>query len=214
MLYVANVYEAATVRFLERMAPLGTAPSVGGTIYGLMAPLHFGHFGGVLSKAIWFALGISMCYVILSGFRLWMKRRAGDPQWRAFGRTVVVFGYGLPLAMLASGYGFFLSRPAGDAFWWTPASFLIGAVFAILLALAAPEDERLARLYQRVLGVACLGLPVLRLAMGGMDWAEAMLLGQHDVLTVDILLLVAGLWLWLCDRGWRRAAGRVPEAAE
>ena len=117
-----------------------------------------------------------MCYVILSGFRLWVKRRADDRQWRAFGRVVQVFGYGLPIAMLVSAYGFFLSRPAGDAFWWTPASFLVGAVAAVLVALAVPGEERLGLAYQRLLGLACLGLPVLRLAMGGMDWAEAVLM--------------------------------------
>ena len=50
--------------------------------------------------------------------------------------------------------------------------------------------------------------------MGGMDWAEALLRGQHDVLSVDLLLIIAGLWLWLYGRGWRPAARRVPEAAE
>jgi len=143
-----------------------------------------------------------------------VKRRAGDVQWRAFGRAVQVVGYGLPLAMLASAYGFFLSRPAADAFWWTPVSFVVGAVAAVLVGITVPEDERLVAIYQRILGVACLLLPVLRLATGGMDWAEAVLMRQSDVLTVDVLLLIAGTWLWFHAREWRPAAGQVPEAAE
>ena len=47
-----------------------------------------------------------------------------------------------------------------------------------------------------------------------MDRAEAVLLGQHDVLTADLLLIIAGAWLWFYGRGSRPAARRVPEAAE
>ena len=165
MLYVTNVYEGATGTFLERKAQLGTVPSLGGTLYGLMYPLHFGHFAGVLSKAVWCALGVSMCFVILSGFRLWVKRRADDRQWRAFGRVVQVTGYGLPIAMIAAAWGFFLSRPAGDAFWWTPASFLVGAVAAVLVALAVAGEERLALAYQR-----SSGLPASACRCSGWRW--------------------------------------------
>ena len=73
---------------------------------------------------------------------------------------------GLPFAMLAAAWGFFLSRPAGDAFWWTPASFLVGAVFAVLVALGETEEDRLVRVYLRILGLACLGLP-------GFAWRSA-----------------------------------------
>ena len=204
MLYVTNVYEGPSRAFLGRQAPVGTRPSAGGLFYGLMYPLHFGHFAGILSKAIWGALGVAMCFVILSGFRLWVRRRADQATWRGFGRAVQITGYGLPIAMLASAYAFFPSLPAGDPFWWTPAGFVLGAAIAIAVGLRVPDPARLGTLYQRLLGAACLLLPVLRLATGGMDWAEALLAGQTDVLTVDLLLLIAGAaLLW-------HARGRLP----
>ena len=163
MLYVTNVYEGPSRAFLGRQAPVGTRPSAGGLFYGLMYPLHFGHFAGILSKAIWGALGVAMCFVILSGFRLWVRRRADQATWRGFGRAVQITGYGLPIAMLASAYAFFPSRPAGDPFWWTPAGFVLGAALAIAVGLRVPDPARLGTLYQRLLGAACLLLPVLRL---------------------------------------------------
>ena len=210
--YVTHVYEGASGAFLGRRAIVGTEPSLGGTLYGLMHPLHFGHFAGVLSKVVWGALGVSMAFVTLSGFRLWLRRRSDQPVWRRFGRAVEATGYGLPLAMIASAWGFFLTRPAGDPFFWTPLSFVAGAALAIWLGARTPDQARLGRLFRRLLGAACLGLPALRLATGGMDWAEALIHGQTDVLSMDLSLLVAGacLWLWPARGPARRRAGLEP----
>ncbi|PJN93121.1 hypothetical protein CNY89_23485, partial [Amaricoccus sp. HAR-UPW-R2A-40] len=111
-----------SMAFLGRRAAVGTEPSLGATLYGLMYPLHFGHFAGILSKVVWGALGVSMAFVVLSGFRIWLQRRAQTPVWIRFGRAVEVTAYGLPFAMVASAWGFFLTRPAADPFLWTPLS--------------------------------------------------------------------------------------------
>lgn len=205
MQYVTNVYDGPSRAYLGRRAPLGTAPSAGGALYGLMSPLHFGHFAGMLSKVVWGALGVATCFVILSGFHLWARRRADERLWRSFDRAVQVFGYGLPLAMLASGTAFFLARPAGDPFFWTPAGFVLGAALATALGVAGRDGEVLAARYRRLLGAACFGLPILRMATGGMDWAEALLARQTDVLAVDLFLFVAGA----CLLRWRPAPARL-----
>ena len=175
-------------------------PSLGGTLYGLMYPLHFGHFAGVLSQGGLVRAGRGACASSsLSGFRLWVRRRADDPQWRAFGRVVQVTGYGLPLAMLVGGLGL-LPVAAGGGRLLVDAGELSRSARRLRGAGGAGDDGGGAAgpgLISGSSGLACLGLPVLRLAMGGMDWAEAVLLGQHDVLTVDLLLIIAGAWLWL-----------------
>ena len=50
MLYVTDVSDGPSRGSLGRNAQVGTAPSAGGTLYGLMAPLHFGHFAGLASS--------------------------------------------------------------------------------------------------------------------------------------------------------------------
>jgi uncharacterized iron-regulated membrane protein len=196
MIWPVNLYDGPSRAFLGPRPQVGNTPSAGATLYGLMAPLHFGHFAGIASKAVWGALGVATCFVILSGFRLWVRRRADDPRWRRFGRAVQIVGYGLPIGMLASACGAFLSRPAGDPFFWTPWSFVLGAAAVVAVGLRARDDDRLGRTCQRIAGALCLGLPVLRLATGGMDWAEALLASQADILSVDVLLVVAGVSLW------------------
>jgi uncharacterized iron-regulated membrane protein len=216
MLYVTNLYDGPSRAFLGRQAQVGTAPSVGGSLYGVMYPLHFGHFAGIASRIVWGALGVALCFVTLTGLRLWARRRARSPGWVDFGRAVDIAAYGLPFAMLASAWGYFLSLPAGDPFFWTPWSFVVGAAAAVAVGVAARERARLEARYRRLLGAACLGLPLLRLAVGGMSWADAILYRQPDVLTVDLLLVVAGLRLWRHARAEapRRRAPALLEPAE
>lgn len=214
MIYPVNQYEGPTGVWLGGKETLGTSPSLGGTLYGLMYPLHFGHFAGLLSKVVWGALGVTMCVVILSGFRLWVRRREGDPRWRRFGQAVQVVGYGLPLGMLVSGFAFFLSRPALDPFFWTPVGFVLGVGIAVALGVRIPEERRYGTVAQRLLATLCLLLPVLRLAGGGMDWATALLNGQTDIVTVDLLLLVAGVSLWWFAWPTRSVARLLIEPAE
>jgi uncharacterized iron-regulated membrane protein len=210
VLYVNNHYDGTSRAFIGRQAPVGTAPSVGASLYGLMYPLHFGHFAGTVSKIVWGALGVALCFVTLTGLRMWVRRRSVSPGWVDFGRAVDVTAHGLPLAMLASAWGFFLALPAGDPFFRTPWSFVIGAAVAIAVGVATPDRDRLEARYCRLLGAACLGLPPLRLAVGGMSWADAVVHRQPDVLTIDLLLIVAGVWLW---RSARSGAPRRARAA-
>lgn len=69
--------------------------------------------------------------------------------------------------------------------------------------------ERLGPLYQRMLGLLCLSLPPLRLATGGLDWAAALMAGQADIVTLDLLLLVAGVVLLAVERR-QRLGGQAP----
>lgn len=214
MIYPVNRYNGATGLWIGSQPTIGTTTSFGSTLYGLMYPLHFGHFAGLLSKVVWGALGVAMCVVILSGFHLWVRRRESDPAWRRFGQAVQVVGYGLPIGMLTSGFAFFLSRPVADPFLWTPLGFVAGVAGAVALGVAVPDERRYGTLGQRVLGTLCLLLPVLRLAMGGMDWATALINAQTDIVTVDLLLLIAGASLWWFAWPKRSVARLMIEPAE
>ena len=198
---------------------LGNQPSSASFVYSLMGPLHFGNFAGVLSKSVWVGLGAAMCFVILSGLRLWIRRREEQPLWRRFARATTVVGYGLPLAMLASAYVFFSSFMAGDPFWWTPAGFLIAAAAAILYGCATRDDQRMTLIFRRILAFGCLALPLWRMAAGGTSWGEALNHGLGTVIALDVtfVFLGAALLLWrLPDRQSAGTAGlrQPPEAAE
>ena len=131
-----TVYDGASGTFLGFRPNAGNIPSVGGTLRGLMNPLHFGDFAGVLSKSVWVGLGLAMAFVVISGLRLWVRRREDELLWQRFGRAVTVVGYGLPVAMLACAYAYFFALGASvDEFYWTPAGFLLGLIPGVLPGL-------------------------------------------------------------------------------
>jgi uncharacterized iron-regulated membrane protein len=196
---VTLLYDGAQAKFLRTKPSIGAQPSAGGTLAAIMAPMHFGNFAGMLSKAIWFALGFAMCYVTFTGLRLWLARRRTDIrslEW--LDRTVMVVGFGLPFALVVAAAAFLLAMPLGSAIYWTPAAFLIASGVAILGATIAPSVTVLGRLLQLATGLVMLGLPPLRWITGGPGWSLAIDAGQPIIAALDLAFLLAGIWMiWL-----------------
>lgn len=204
------LYNGASGAF-ERVKPsIGLQPSTGGTLAAIMAPIHFGNFAGVLSKAIWFGLGFAMCYVTLTGLRLWLVRRreaARSLGWLE--RAVTVVGFGLPFAMVVCAAAFLLTMPLGSAVFWTPAAFVGASLIAILGGIVLRNNMLLDMIVQTATGAIMLLLPVLRLATGGPGWTEALSVGQPIIVALDIGFAIAGGWML-----WRMHAARFGRGSE
>lgn len=200
---VTLLYNGATAAF-DRVKPaVGTRPSAGGTLSAVMAPMHFGNFAGVLSKAIWFGLGFAMCYVTFTGMRLWLVRRRGDaPSLGWLERTLVVTGFGLPLALAGAAAAFLVAMPRGSAVFWTPAVFLATAAAAIVAGAMLRSAEALERTLKGAIGVLMAALPLVRLLQGGPGWSEATA-AQPLIPALDLAFLIAGAGL-----AWRAWASR------
>ncbi|MEO1020808.1 MAG: PepSY-associated TM helix domain-containing protein, partial [Pseudomonadota bacterium] len=104
---VSNLYDGSTGKFISIAPFVGTTPSAGSSFASLMGPLHFGNFGGLVSKLVWGALGAALAYVTLSGLQLWVRRRAERPAWAWMNNTVILTGYGVPITMLGAAFGYF-----------------------------------------------------------------------------------------------------------
>lgn len=192
---VTLVYHGASANFDREKPSIGSKPSAGGTLAAIMAPLHFGNFAGVLSKAIWFGLGFAMCYVTLTGIRLWLARRRERQRaldWLE--RAVTVIGFGLPLALLAAAAGFLVAMPLGTAVFWTPAAFLLACAAAIIAGVVVPRHAALLRGLQIAIGALLALLPLIRLAAGGPGWPTAIATGQLAIMAVDLALFAGGAW--------------------
>ncbi len=205
-------YSAATGEFLrENPVLVGKAPSAGNAVASLMTPLHFGDFAGWVSKAVWFALGFAAAYVTLTGMLLWTLRRGERPAWQRMSRLVHWMGYGLPWAMAMTAHAFFWGRAGamgvGQVQWsvfWSTA-----AVAAVLVALSGTAVAR--RWMIRLCGLSLLLLPLSRWLCDGMSWATALQHGQGVIVSVDMALMIAGLF---CLRPARRRAAQARSIVE
>ncbi|MDX3911227.1 MAG: PepSY domain-containing protein [Sphingobium sp.] len=205
---VTLLYDGTTAQFDREKPAIGTRPSAGGTLTAIMAPLHFGNFAGILSKAVWFALGFAMCYVTLTGLQLWMTRRrerSASLEW--LDRAVAVVGFGLPFALVIAATAFLVAMPLNGAIFWTPAAFVIASIAAILAGVVLRSAEAVARLLKLATAAVMVALPPLRLATGGPGWAEALQAHQPIIAALDVAFALAGAWMLWRDLGKRSFTG-------
>jgi uncharacterized iron-regulated membrane protein len=200
------VYRGATGEFVQVKPGLGAAPAVGGVVDDVFGPLHFGSFAGLLSQAVWLAMGYCLAYVALSGMMLWVQRRQ-EGLWGVFGRLTVWIGYGLPFALVAVAHGYFVALAAGGATYIYMLAAFLGA--AVLSALAAFTLGDARRVLLVATGTALLALPLMRWLTGGPGWGALWDSGWGIAIAIDIALLVGG---GFALRSARRDAGGVARA--
>ncbi len=193
-------FNGSTGEYLGEKPPIGTAPSAGAGLITLMAPLDFGNFAGLLSKAVWVALGIAMTYVTFTGLQLWVRRREAEPLWQGFGHWVSVVGVGTPLALALCAHVFFVALHLGvDAAYWTALGFVIPSVLIVMLGIVRRRQSvQLEVAMAWCLAAALLMLPLTRILTGGPDWAMAMAGQDGIVVGMDLLMVIMGalVMLW------------------
>jgi uncharacterized iron-regulated membrane protein len=187
------VYNGATGELIRERPIVGLRPSWGASLLGLIGPVHFGNFAGWWSRAVWFALGAASAYVVWSGLNLWVRRRYEQHVWRALDRVTAWVGGGLPFAMAAAAVAYFLSLPSMTTAFWTPTAFLIAAIIAVIPAVLTQHVERVPPLMFGATGVLLLSLPLLRLAVAGPSWREALTTGHSAIPILDVLVVLGGL---------------------
>ncbi len=202
------VYDGATGTFVRDKPNIGQQPSLGNDVLGLIGPLHFGNFGGVASKAVWFGLGCASAYVVVTGLLLWTHRRRALG-WLPMEKATVWMGYGLPLALVVCALGFFAAT-------WLPfdpstavkGTFLAAVAGVSLLAWRVADLDMLRSRLLLGIAVALLAIVPMRLLGGGPSWIDALGGGWTAVPAMDVLLVIAGVtalmrWFVGGHSGWQ-----------
>ncbi|MFC0104041.1 PepSY domain-containing protein [Sphingopyxis terrae] len=121
--------------------------------------LHFGNFGGLPVKIIYFLLGLALTIVVATGTSIWLGKRerrgVHDLRLRSLWDGVL---WGVPLALTLT----FLARViVGNA---APLAAIFWFLCALILLVAATRPQpRPKRLLQRVFGACLLVCPIAAL---------------------------------------------------
>lgn len=203
-----HIFNGVTGEYQGPKPELGKKPSLGNDVFGLMHALHFGDFAGMLSKIIWFSLGLATCYVSLTGLQLWLTRRAESQFWARLSRAVPIVGYGTPLSLGAAAIAYFLTVRAEDTVFWTGTGFLLMVVLSLVIGVVVVSRSKLSEAYLLCLGGVLFALPVMRIGVSDASWIDLLTPENIIVIAFDIFLLVAGALTIVCAKGWHAGVSK------
>ncbi len=167
-----------------------------------MIRLHFGDFGGMGLKLIYFGLGILSCFVIISGVLIWQVARDKkhiDPSKRKFNAWLTWFYLAASLGMYPVTAFIFLAVKVGlgpdeiDRMGFI-SSYFFWSWLGVTLVLTFLRNSGLTLKISLILGGA-LGvlIPFAQGAKTGLWLWESFHLGYRDIFFVDLFWLVTGL---------------------
>lgn len=151
-------------RFLGRLGL--TDGNVGVRIYGMLVPLHFGTYGGIVLKLVYLVLGLGMAIMVATGAQILLARRRdqgrASPRWERVWDGVV---WGQPVALLLAALAALLAAAPPLPIYWL-------ATLAILGASPFLDAIRARLRLATATGCAALGLLHLALVrpMSPMGW--------------------------------------------
>lgn len=183
--------------FIGEKPRIGLLPSAGSVAVNLVGTLHFGTFAGLASKLIWFLLGLSGCYVVITGTQLWLRRRQEERTWQLINTLLPVAVYSVPFAMCGSIAGYFLALLFGIESHWVTEGFLLCFALMFLLPFWVRQADSLRDFCRLFLGSILVAMPLLRLAETQLLWPQLLRSGDFPVIALDIAFIGAGsYYLW------------------
>ncbi|MGJ8685742.1 MAG: PepSY-associated TM helix domain-containing protein [Nonlabens sp.] len=197
-------FKGVSGEYIGEKPAIGKVSSISSSLINLIGALHFGTFSGILSRIIWLSLGLATCYVTLTGLQLWFKRREGSNSWKKLSLAIPTVGYGLPIAMAGSSFGFlfsFANHQTTNVNDFTVNGFLIGGGLSITLAFLIRSNIHLSKALQGLLGVSLILMPLFRMQFSGQYWLQEPGAINAIVLWLDIAFISLGCLMALSSLG-------------
>lgn len=200
------VYHAASREIVSKRE-LMTETSFFNGARATMIRLHFGDFGGVGLKLIYFGLGILSCFVIISGVLIWQVARDKkhvEPTKRKFNAWLVWFYLAAALSMYPVfaltfvGIKFFLEPDSLDRSAFIYQTFFWSWLAFTVLFTALRSNWLTNKLCLIVGGALGLIVPIANGVKSGNWFWESFAQGHTDVFLIDVFWLVLGMiTLWI-----------------
>ena len=201
------------------MGSLNPEYAVAPRVLAMMSALHYGTFGNLPTKLIYFILGLLLSAVIAFGLVVWVERRSGSSLggqspifYTRLRKLIVGFCLGLLLANVAIFYhDLFYVGAERERLFWTGTVYFSIWLFAIVFAQLVSTPRAALRTLLWVAALACFALPFIHAAMTGDAFWQLASMQNTVSAWVDIAaLLMALLLAWI---GWYAGGGNTqPES--
>ena len=196
----ANIVMMATDGRILSVSQPETA-SAGATFYRGLIALHFASFGGYLTKWLYFILGLAGAYLFYSGNLLWVesRRKRRSQQQTPASLFLARLNSGVCIGCMAGiSAAFLASRGLADLA--DRAYFMKGAYYGVFFAAILWSFVRPVATGTRELLQACAlltaAIPILDIALLDTTPWSAAAQGHYELLTVDLMAIVAAACFW------------------
>ena len=174
-----------------------------GPLLDAMFPLHFGNFGGIVVKFIWFTLGLGTAFLAVSGAMIWIERRVYGStgslslaSYQRISRLTVGACAGVVLSTVCLFHLQLLVLPhVADTDPWLLGSFLGVWALAIVWAMLRSNDYQTTRELLALTGALAVLVPVTNGIVTGSHLLNVFTRGHWVTAGTDAFLLVSGLGL-------------------
>jgi uncharacterized iron-regulated membrane protein len=173
----------------------------------VLTRLHFGNFGGVLLKVVYFILALITCFVIITGVLIWVEARnkkSATLQQQLFVANVGHVYLAICLSMLpVTAISFLFVKLFGDAFSNKQESvyycyFILWIIAAIYMRFQQ-DNYKINKQSLLIGGISALCIPVVNGFVSNQWVWKSIQNKQHEILTIDLLWLCIGivaLWVY------------------
>ena len=196
------VYQGNTGEFIERYSNFARVEGYSGAILDVLAPIHFGNFGGLLVKFIWAILGLGTALLPLTGLMLWIERgvNAANPKFKLatynrLNRLTIGGCGGIVVATLALFPSQIVlsqvigSNNVGSLIGWP---FFASWIAVIVWAFVANCEKQTAKHIAYLCGALLMSIMPMNIAVTG-SHVFNVLTNQHYIsVGIDVLTLLLG----------------------
>lgn len=181
-------------------------PTSTNRVMAAVSALHFGTFGGLPLKYLYFGLGVILTVIIALGNMMWIERRLHGREgnksehfYRALSRLTIGISLGFPLATVAIFHADkLLFIGTGDYLAQTGQVYFAGVAMALLYAFARRDDYRATAELFAITGLLSLLIPVTNYIATGDIFLLSLGAPTGDYAVVDLTAVIFGAILLLC----------------
>ena len=205
------------------MGALNPEYAVAPRVLAMMSALHYGTFGDLPTKLLYFVLGLLLSAVIAFGMVVWIERRSGSSLggqspifYIRMRKLIAGFCLGLLWANIAIFYhDLFYAGAESKRLFWTGTAYFSSWLFAIVLAQVVSTPRAALNLLLWVSALAFFALPFVHAAITGDGFWQLGAMPNTVSAWVDITMLILALVLaWVAWYSGGERARSISRSAE